>query len=61
MHLQFGDGSDAAVDDFANLPIGDSVTNADVHGGASTFDQYARAYSVPDENANASFGAPGGR
>jgi hypothetical protein len=32
MHLQFGDGSDAAVDDFANLPIGYGVADADVHG-----------------------------
>jgi hypothetical protein len=40
MHLQFSDGPDAAIDDFANLPVGYSVTDADVHGRASTFDQW---------------------
>jgi hypothetical protein len=32
MHLQLGDGPDATVDDFADLPVGYGVTNADVHG-----------------------------
>jgi hypothetical protein len=59
MHLQLSDGSNAAIDDFADLPVGYGVTDADVHGVPRLPITTHEAYSVPNANANASYWGAG--